>query len=174
MATATVFRLRDAFRRMAVYERTTRVDAPLGDVWAFHDGAEGLERLTPDWLGLRIESVRGPDGEADPDHLSAGATVVSSVRPFGLGPRQRWTSEIVARRDGEDSAFFRDVMADGPFREWEHTHRFVADGDGTFVHDRVEYELPGGLLGRAAGPAAIVGFEPMFAYRHRRTRALLE
>ncbi|PSP93263.1 cyclase [Halobacteriales archaeon QS_4_62_28] len=159
---------------MSVYERSVRVDAPLERVWDFHSKGSGLEALTPDWMNLVIEESRGPDGEPDPEILEAGAVIVSSVRPFGVGPRQNWTSEIVTREEGDDHAMFRDLMTDGPFRHWEHTHRFVADGDATLVHDRVEYQFPGGSLGKAIGPFAYVGFEPMFRFRHRKTRELLE
>jgi ligand-binding SRPBCC domain-containing protein len=65
-------------------------------------------------------------------------------------------------------------MREGPFPHWVHTHSFFADGDETLLRDRVEYRLPGGELGRRLGPVAYVGFEPMFRYRHRRTRDLLE
>ena len=159
---------------MAVYERSVHVDAPLDEVWDFHSRSSGLEALTPDWMNLRIEVTTGPDGESDPDILEAGSTIASSIRPFGVGPRQQWTSVIVDRRKADDHALFRDRMSDGPFPSWEHTHRFSADDDGTFVHDRVEYELPGGLVGTLVSPLSCVGFEPMFRYRHRRTRELLE
>lgn len=128
--------------------------------------------LTPDWLGLRIEWVRGPDGDPDPAVLEAGSEVRVSVRPFGVGPRQSWTSRITARERTGGEAVFRDVMLDGPFAAWTHTHRFRAAGGGTIVTDDVEYALPWPL-----GPVsrvAVVGLAPMFAYRHRRTRALLE
>ncbi|MFD1526162.1 cyclase, partial [Halolamina salina] len=39
---------------------------------------------------------------------------------------------------------------------------------------RVVYRLPLGGLGRALGPLGVVGFEPMFRYRHRQTKKLLE
>ncbi|MBX0321614.1 SRPBCC family protein [Halomicroarcula sp. F13] len=160
---------------MPVFEREVRVSAPLSEVWEFHSTADGLVALTPDWMHLRVEETRGPDGDPDPEVLEAGSVVVSSVKPFGVAPRQRWVSEIVAREESEAEAMFRDVMTEGPFPEWEHTHRFRADGDdATIVHDRVEYELPGGPLGRAVGPIGFLGMEPMFRYRHRETRALLE
>jgi hypothetical protein len=38
----------------------------------------------------------------------------------------------------------------------------------------VEYELPGGALGRAVSPLGWVGFEPMFRGRHKKTKELLE
>lgn len=159
---------------MHTYERSVRVAAPFEAVWEFHSTEKGLEALTPDWMGLEIESVTGPDGEPDPAVLDTGATIEAAVRPFGVGPRQRWQSEIVARERSEDEGFFRDTMHDGPFPEWEHTHSFTADGAETIVRDHVEYELPLGPLDGIFGKAAVVGFEPMFLYRHRQTRALLE
>lgn len=159
---------------METYERATRVAAPLSAVEGFHSRPEGLEALTPDLLDLRVESARGPDGEPDPDVLAAGSTITSSIAPFGIGPRQRWVSDIVDRHAGEEAAGFIDVMRDGPFPHWRHRHRFFADDGATIVYDRVEYELPGGPLGRTLGPLGVVGFEPMFRYRHRRTRELLE
>lgn len=159
---------------MHTYERSVRVDAPFEEVWRFHSTEAGLEALTPDWMGLEIESVMGPDGEPNPAELETGSTVRASVRPFDLGPRQQWTSDIVARERSNGTGYFRDIMREGPFRTWEHTHLFYADGEGTIVRDRIEYELPLGPLDSVFGPLAVVGFEPMFRYRHQQTRALLE
>jgi ligand-binding SRPBCC domain-containing protein len=159
---------------MAQYRRQTRVAAPFDEVWDFHSRVSGLEALTPGWMGLEVEAVRGPDGEPDPDVLEVGSRIRMALRPFGVGPRQRWVSRIVARERGDDEGFFRDDMDGGPFAKWVHTHRFVADGDETIVDDEVEYELPGGGVGRAVSPLARIGFEPMFAFRHRKTRKILE
>lgn len=159
---------------MPVYERETRVRAPLSEVWEFYSGLEGLVALTPQWMHLRVESVTGPDGDPDPAVLEAGSVARLSVRPFGVGPRQRWTSRIVRREEREGAALFEDEMVEGPFERWVHTHAFSADGDATRLRDRVAYRLPGGPLGDLAGPFGWVGFEPMFRYRHRRTRDLLE
>jgi ligand-binding SRPBCC domain-containing protein len=159
---------------MPTYERSVRVAAPFDAVWDFHARLDGLEALTPDWLHLRVESVRGPDGDPDPDVLEAGSVVRASVQPLGVGPRQTWESHIVAREARDGAAYFRDEMRGGPFARWEHTHSFFADGDATVVRDRIVYDLPFGVLGRVAGPLAVVGLAPMFRYRHRRTRALLE
>jgi ligand-binding SRPBCC domain-containing protein len=159
---------------MPTYERSSRVVAPFEEVWGFHSDEEGLVALTPGWMNLEIESVRGPDGDPDPDVLEAGSAVESSVRPFGVGPRQSWISEITARERSRGSAYFRDAMSDGPFRRWVHTHMFYADGGTTVVRDRVEYELPLGSVGEVLGPLAVAGLDPMFRYRHRKTRELLE
>jgi len=156
---------------MAVYERRSRIPAPLSDVWEFHSKIEGLTAVTPSWMRLRVESVRGPDGEPDPAVLEAGSAVSLSMRPFGVGPRQRWTSRIVERERTDRAAWFVDEMVEGPFPRWRHTHRFHVAGDGTVVTDRIEYRLPvvPGPLSAIAWP----GFEAMFAYRQRRTGELL-
>lgn len=159
---------------METYERSVHVAAPFEDVWEFHSTENGLVALTPGFLNIRIEDVRGPDGKADPDVLTAGSVVHSSIRPLGVGPRQTWVSDIVARERSAGAGYFRDVMCEGPFPEWTHTHMFYADDGSTVVRDRVEYELPLGGVGRALGPLGVVGLDPMFRYRHRKTRELLE
>lgn len=159
---------------MASYVRETYVDAPLDAVWRFHSTVDGLEALTPSWMNLRVESVRGPDDEPDPETLEAGSVIRLSMRPFGVGPRRFWASRITRREEHDGAALFADEMVDGPFDHWVHTHAFYADGGGTRIRDAVEYALPFGPLGELAAPFSGVGFEPMFRYRHRRTRELLE
>ena len=158
---------------MPTFERTTRIRAPLDEVWTFHSDPAGLVALTPPWMRLRVEATTGPDGEDDPAVLEEGARIVASVRPFGLGPRQRWVSEILSRERDESHGSFTDEMVAGPFREWVHTHEFTADGDETIVRDRVEYALPRPLPA-ALAPFAEIGFDSMFRHRHRKTAALLE
>ncbi len=161
---------------VATYERSVRVDAPLETVWDFHSRIDGLEALTPGWLHLHVDSLEGPDGAtlADDAVLDPGTAIHMSMQPGGVGPRQRWISRITARKQFDGAAYFQDVMADGPFPRWEHTHLFYRDGDGTIVRDVLDYQLPLGGLGRRLGSFAIVGFEPMFRDRHRRTKSLLE
>ena len=159
---------------MPTYERSVRVNAPFEEVWDFHSTEEGLVALTPGWMNIRIDAVRGPDGEPDPEVLEAGSAAESSVPPFGGGPRPSWNSDIVARERQDGSAYFRDVMGDGPLRGGTHTHMFDADDGETVVLGGVEYALPFGALGDALGPFARLGLAPMFWYRHRRTRDLLE
>lgn len=156
---------------MVEFERRTRVEAPFETVWDFHAGIEGLVALTPSVLDLRVEAVRGPEGESDPPVLAVGAEVDLSLRPLGAGPRVRWTSRITERDRTDVAAHFRDEMVEGPFRRWDHTHRFRALDGGTLVIDRVEYVPP---LAPFAIPFSRIGLGVMFRERHRRLRRLLE
>ena len=157
---------------MAIYERETRIDAPLDAVWEFHSTVEGLRALTPEWARLRVEAVIGPDGDPLPTSapLETGTTVHLSVRPFGIGSRREWISEIVDRDRRTGAAYFRDEMRDGPFRRWIHTHAFFADDGATRLRDRVEYRSP---AGPGADPFGRPILDAGFRYRHRRTRELL-
>lgn len=163
---------------MPTYRRRTRIAAPIDEVWAFHDSVEGLDAVTPSFLQLRVDAVLDPRGEpvANPGDvpLLEGTRIHLSVRPLGLGPRQRWSSRIVERSADGASRWFRDAMESGPFPTWEHTHLFFADGHETVLEDRVRYELPLGAVGSALEPLGVVGFEPMFRHRHRETRRRLE
>ncbi len=156
---------------MATYERETYIEASFEDVREFHSRIEGLEALTPRWMGLSIRAVRGPDGEPDPEILEAGAEIDMELRPLGaLG--ESWTSVITERSESDERALFKDEMRGGPFSRWVHVHQFRREGEGTRVRDTVHYELPG--ITRCASSLAVVGFEPMFRYRHRKTTELLE
>ncbi len=158
---------------MGTYEREVYVDASLEDVWEFHSRIEGLEALTPGWMGLSIERVRGPDGDPNPEELRPGTEIDMTLRPL-CGPAESWTSVIAERAESNERALFKDEMRNGPFARWTHVHQFHREGAGTRIRDTVHYELPGGELGRAASPFAVIGFEPMFRYRHRKTKELLD
>lgn len=155
---------------MQTFERETVVDAPLDEVWAFHSTIDGLRALTPTWLALRIESIDSPRDQ-NPGALVAGTTIYGSVAPFWVLPRQYWSSTIEARSEFDDECSFVDTMDDGPIPRWEHTHRFVSTNEGTRIVDHVEFEPPGGALGRFVLPVLLRVF---FAYRHWRTREILE
>ncbi len=156
---------------MSTYRRRSRIRAPLDKVWAFHSTIDGLEALTPDWMGLNVESVRTPDGH-DSETLVEGTEITMASRPFGIAPETRWISRITDRRESEGYCMFRDDMLGGPFGLWIHTHEMYGDGNETVLIDTVEYELPSAV--DRLNPLAVVGFGPMFRYRHRKTKELLE
>lgn len=155
---------------MTVFRIETVFDAPLDRVWELHTTGSGLERLTPSAFDLRIEGVR--DGRPD-EPLPAGAEIDVSANFLGLGSRDSWTGVVTTSDRGEDRAVFRDEMRDGTFPAWEHTHRFESLPEGgTRMVDRIAYRLPSPA--GPVSPVARLGLWPLFRYRHRRARAILD
>ena len=119
-------------------ERTTRVSAPLPAVFDFFSNPRNLARLTPPSMRFRV--IEAPDRR-----LRAGDRMRYTIRLFGFPVR--WTTRITSWEAGRS---FYDVQESGPYREWKHTHSFAAIPEGVEMRDRVEYELPLGILGRLA------------------------
>ena len=141
------------------YVHRSSLPFPAERVFAWHERPGALERLTPPFAPVRVLARSGTG-------IQPGARVVLRipVGPAGV----TWVAE---HRDYEPGRLFRDVMVQGPFARWDHTHRFMPDGpDASVLEDRVLYALPGGRLGNAVGaafvPAMLAG---MFGYRHRIT-----
>jgi ligand-binding SRPBCC domain-containing protein len=61
----------------------------------------------------------------------------------------------------------------GPYRLWEHTHRFREDGDGTIVEDEVRYGLPYWPFGEIAHPLVRLQLERIFRFRRSAVRRCL-
>ena len=138
--------------------RRSRIDAPAEKVFAWHAQPGALERLTPPWDPIEIlERVAG---------IHNGARGAFRVR---MGPfRVRWEFEHRGYLEGRE---FRDFQRSGPFRRWEHTHRFIPDGAAAcWLEDRIEYELPmGAVADFFSGWFVKRKLEKLFAYRHRVT-----
>jgi len=78
-------------------------------------------------------------------HIELGEQVTWRARHFGF--TFHMTSRIT---EMERPRRFVDEQVAGPFRYWRHVHSFEAEADGTRMLDRIDYEAPFGLLGRAA------------------------
>lgn len=144
---------------MPIFEYRSRIDAPPGEVFAWHARPGAFERLAPPWEHVRV--VERDGGIAD-----GGRTVIELRK----GPlRFRW---VAVHRDHEAGRQFVDEQVSGPFARWVHVHRFLPDGpDRTLMEDHVEYDLPLGWPGRLAGGRATVrGLERAFRFRHARVR----
>jgi uncharacterized protein (TIGR01777 family) len=120
------------------------VDAPLGEVFAWHARPGAITRLMPPWSPVRVEREAGSvrDGRAVL-RLPGGFRWVAAHQPGEYDPPHE----------------FGDVLTSFPLAAvlpWRHAHRFAPAGErATRVTDVVQTPLPAGVL------------RPMFAYRHR-------
>lgn len=149
--------------RPHVLQRTQRVALPRGAVFAFFADAHNLEVITPSFLRFRIVT---PGAIV----IAAGALIDYRLSLFGVP--FSWRTRIESYDPGRE---FVDVQLSGPYRRWRHVHAFEdADGGGTLVHDRVEYELPLGPLGEVAHALVVSrALRAIFDHRRARIEALL-
>jgi uncharacterized protein len=140
---------------MPVFERQLSLPVDAQSAFAWHERPGALQRLTPPWEPVRVLRQSG--------HIRDGAQVELEI---SIGPlRQRWLAE---HRGYEFGKQFQDFQVSGPFRKFEHTHRF-ADGaqGGSTLTDHIEYEPPLGAVGGLFGGGIIASkLERMFRYRH--------
>ena len=150
---------REGLRRVLV--RSTRLERPIDEVFAFFADAGNLERITPPELRFRILTPMPVD-------MHAGARLEYRLSLYGLP--FRWRTEIAV---WEPPDRFVDVQRSGPYAEWVHTHRFLPEYGGTRMEDRVEYVLPLGRLGLLGLPLVRRQLERIFDYRAAAIRELL-
>lgn len=144
---------------MPTLVRSVIVDAPVEEVFAFHEREDALPRLSPPFPPVRVVSRDGG--------IRPGARVdlrIASVR---------W---LARHTDYEPNRLFVDEQVEGPFASWIHRHEFEAmDARTTRVTDRVTFTLPGGRLVNALlGRIVAWSLVPMFRHRHRATKAACE
>jgi uncharacterized protein len=105
------------------------VDAPLAEVFAWHERPGALPRLLPPWQPIKVAQQA--------QSLADGRAVLQL--PGGV----RW----VAQHSGDDPPHrFVDELVSLPLH-WRHTHSFeTVDGGATRVIDDVETPVPGSFL----------------------------
>ena len=143
----------------STFASSVLIDAPVADVFRFHERPDALSLLTPAFPPVRLVQQSGG--------IQAGARVVLRV-----GWVITWVAlHTVYVKD----RLFVDEQVQGPFARWVHRHEFEEAGGRTRLTDRVTYLLRGGaLLTRAASPAVRLGLTRMFAHRHAVTKRICE
>jgi hypothetical protein len=135
--------------------------APDRDGLRLFEQPENLTLITPTWLGLRLRT---------PGSITMRAGLVIDYHVRALGWTTRWQS-LIAEYDPPYS--FRDVQVIGPYRLWDHRHRFRRDEGGTAIEDLVAYEPPLGPLGGLLDVLVIRRrLAAIFDYRRQRIEAL--
>jgi ligand-binding SRPBCC domain-containing protein len=148
--------------RSFILRREQCIPKPIEEAFAFFADSKNLEAITPPWLGFQILSP-------EPIAMAPGTLIEYRLRWHRLP--MRWVTEI---RSWDPPTSFRDVQLRGPYRLWEHSHRFQSVDGGTRISDVVLYALPFGLLGRMAHAWVVkADLEGIFDYRAKKVSALL-
>jgi ligand-binding SRPBCC domain-containing protein len=150
------------FRPIRTLNRKQWLPRSLHEVFEFFERPENLPHITPPWLGLRILTP-------GPLTMRSGLVIDYAVRVLGMPAH--WRSAI-AEYDWPNG--FRDVQVIGPYRLWDHRHRFRRENGGTLIEDFVVYEPPFGPLGALLDTVMIRRrLSAIFEYRRRRIEEML-
>jgi ligand-binding SRPBCC domain-containing protein len=141
---------------MTLIEIETRIAAPVERCFAL---SLSIDAHAASMDASRERAVAGvTSGE-----IGLGEQVTWRARHFGL--TFRMTSRITAY---ERPTRFVDEQVAGPFARWWHEHRFLAEGPGTLMLDRIEFAAPFGALGRAVERAGLARYmERLILERNR-------
>ena len=145
------------------YVKQTPINASPDAVFRFHESPDALPHLIPPWENMKMVESAGS--------LRPGSRVVLRGS-LGVIPIQ-W---IAIHTEYDPPHLFADRQESGPFASWYHRHHFLDDGQGgTLLRDEVDYAVPLGEIGRWLGGWLVRRkLEAMFAYRHEKTRSLIE
>ncbi|MBK8257059.1 MAG: SRPBCC family protein [Polyangiaceae bacterium] len=131
------------------------------ELFAFHERPEALALLAPP--GGPVEIIQPPAS------LRVGEEALLRV---GLGPfKIQWVARHTVY---EPPHRFVDEQMSGPFRRWRHEHRVEPCGIGAALIDSIDFELPGGPLGKVMAPLVAGGLKKSFKTRHDVTRREVE
>jgi ligand-binding SRPBCC domain-containing protein len=147
---------------MPTFEASVSLACSPERAWEFLCRPANLIGVSPP--DLHMELVEGPE------RLQLGSRITVKGRRWGIP--QRITSEVTQFVEMD---FLVDEQKEGPFGKFVHLHKIEPEGAGTKMTDRIEYALPGGMLGFFLTERMIASeLEEVFAYRTRKIKEILE
>jgi hypothetical protein len=118
---------------MTILENSIRIEASQETVWRALTALDALDRYDPGVVKSEIvtSSREGP-----------GSARRCDLKPGG------WFKEKVADWKPHESLSFELFECSLPVRKLKHSYTLTADGSGTIVRQRMEYQLKFGPLGK--------------------------
>ncbi len=145
---------------MALFERSVAVSSPVQEAFDFLLRPANIITISPPEIGLSFVSA--------PEVVSLGS--VMEFKVLARGQVQHISHEIT-RLESPD--VFTERQIKGPFKSWEHEHRFETDGESVVIIDRISFEPPSGLLGLLVTEAKILeSLDDGFSHRHEQLQQI--
>lgn len=145
-------------------QRTQALPVTPEEAWPFFSSPFNLPSLTPSWLNVRIT------GET-PDRMFPGMVIRYRITP-AFGVSVAWVTEIT---HVNRPYYFVDEQRFGPYRFWQHQHRFRPSPGGLEMTDTVHYGLRYGPLGSLLHSLLIrKRLEEIFDFRFMKLERIFE
>lgn len=139
-------------------QRSQQLYCSAETAWDFFSSPLNLSKITPKELNFVVLTKLGNTD------IYEGMVLDYKVTPL-LGITLRWQTVIKRVVPGQS---FTDFQERGPYKYWNHHHEFLPNTHGILMKDRVEYELPLGLIGEVIHRLIVrKKLEAIFDYRYR-------
>lgn len=136
--------------------REQQLNCDLQTAWEFFSSPMNLSKITPKDMAFTVLS------EQKTNKIFEGMIIDYTVSPL-LGIPLKWKTRITSVIPNKS---FTDFQEKGPYKLWNHHHEFIPNEKGVFMIDKVDYELPFGLLGNIAHALFVKKkLEKIFNYR---------
>lgn len=138
------------------YKTSQFLSTDIETAWNFFSSAKNLATITPPELGFKILT------DLEDKDIYEGMLIEYTVKPL-FGIPLHWQTEIGKINK---PAMFTDRQLKGPYKIWEHTHRFIEKENGVLMEDEVKYQLPFGFIGQLTHSLIVKKkIERIFEYR---------
>ncbi|MBU1052278.1 MAG: SRPBCC family protein [Proteobacteria bacterium] len=134
--------------------RSMKLPFNIEKVFQFFCDVKNLQRITPPELNFKILSPL-------PIEIAKGTIIDYQMSLFKIP--FRWRSEIC--KWNPPFEFMDTQVEKGPYKIWEHTHRFYKENGNTTIEDSVTYRLPLWPMGEIAYPIVRRQLNRIFDYR---------
>ncbi|NNF02112.1 MAG: SRPBCC family protein [Bacteroidia bacterium] len=142
---------------MHTYESKQFLPISLAEAWSYFSDPKNLQAITPDDMDFQIVS------DLSGTKMYEGQEIEYIVKPI-LGIPMKWKTLI---KNVVEQEYFTDVQLMGPYKKWEHTHRFEELNGGVMMYDQINYELPWGIIGEIAHKLFVRNrIDEIFKYRY--------
>lgn len=136
--------------------REQQLNCDLQTAWDFFSSPMNLPKITPKDMAFTVLS------EQKTNTIFEGMIIDYTVSPL-LGIPVKWKTRITSVIPNKS---FTDFQEKGPYKLWNHHHEFIPNEKGVLMIDKVDYELPFGLLGNLAHTLFVrKKLEKIFNYR---------
>ncbi|MCA0387718.1 MAG: hypothetical protein LCH52_04420 [Bacteroidetes bacterium] len=147
---------------MLTFRKSVTINSDKEKIFNFHLDTTNISVISPPFPKvIKVEMSEKP--------LIKGSSVSLEIDFLFL--RQEWLIKITEVIPGR---LITDLQEKGPFKFWEHNHKFSGDNGAVVMSDEIRFLPPFGIFGWLALPFVYLQLYLMFSDRHRRTKKYFE